>query len=76
MKDYYQILGVSENASQKEIKKALDLLDEFSPYDIFVIPVRLDECQPADERLQALVWIPSGMTAGPARKNFPSAPAG
>ena len=39
---------------QKELKKALDLLDEFSPYDIFVIPVRLDECQPADERLQNL----------------------
>ena len=39
---------------QKEMKMALDLLDEFPVDEIFVIPVRLDECQSLDERLQDL----------------------
>ncbi|MBD3306553.1 TIR domain-containing protein, partial [candidate division KSB3 bacterium] len=39
---------------QKELKKALDMLDEFSPEDIFLIPVRLDDCEPVDEKLQRL----------------------
>ncbi|MBD3306138.1 TIR domain-containing protein, partial [candidate division KSB3 bacterium] len=42
---------------QKELKKALDMLDEFSPEDIFLIPVRLDDCEPLDERLHDLHWV-------------------
>ena len=42
---------------QKELKKALDVLDEFPPNDIFVIPVRVDECKPVDERLEGLHWV-------------------
>jgi hypothetical protein len=42
---------------QKEIKMALDILDEFPPDEIFIIPVRLDDCEPADERLQDLQWV-------------------
>jgi hypothetical protein len=41
---------------QKELKIALDLLDEVSETKIFVIPVRLDDCTPHDNRLQDLHW--------------------
>ncbi|MCP4348905.1 MAG: toll/interleukin-1 receptor domain-containing protein [Desulfobacterales bacterium] len=39
---------------QKELKKALAYLDELPDDDIFIIPVRLDDCEPVDERLQSL----------------------
>ncbi len=39
---------------QKELKTALDILDEFPQDEIFVIPVRVDECEPQDERLKDL----------------------
>lgn len=39
---------------QKEIKIALDLLDEFPSDKIFIIPVYLDKCNPTDQRLQDL----------------------
>lgn len=47
---------------QKEQKIALDMLDEFPPGEIFTIPVRIDDCQPIDERLrdiQAVDLFPS-----------------
>jgi len=37
---------------QRELKMALDMLEDIPPEDVFLIPVRLDECQPADERLK------------------------
>ncbi|MBU0567646.1 toll/interleukin-1 receptor domain-containing protein [bacterium] len=37
---------------QKELKTALEVLDEFPPSEIFIIPVRIDECAPSDERLR------------------------
>ncbi len=42
---------------QKELKEALDLLDQQAPSKIFIIPVRIDECEPDDERLQELHWV-------------------
>ncbi len=42
---------------QKEMKRALNLVDERPPDEIFVIPVRLDDCDPVDERLQELHWV-------------------
>lgn len=42
---------------QKELKAALDLVDEFPPSKIFIIPVRLDDCRPSDERLMELHWV-------------------
>ena len=42
---------------QKELKRAFDLLDELPSTDIFVIPIRLDDCEPTDERLQELQWV-------------------
>ncbi len=37
---------------QKELKYALDLLDEFPPGEIFVIPIRLDKSQVIYEKLE------------------------
>ncbi len=39
---------------QKEMKLALDIRDEFPADGIFVIPVRIDDCKPMDEKLQSI----------------------
>ena len=39
---------------QKETKIALKILDEFTEEDIFIIPIRLNECVPSYEKLRAL----------------------
>ena len=36
---------------------ALDILDEFPEEDIFIIPVRLNECSPSHEKLKELHWV-------------------
>lgn len=41
---------------QKELKAALDILNEFSDEDIFILPVRIDECKPQDEKLKYIQW--------------------
>jgi hypothetical protein len=41
---------------QKELAKALDLLDEFPHSEIFVIPIRLDDCTPSHEKLKQIHW--------------------
>lgn len=41
---------------QNELKLALDILGEFPPTKIFVIPAKLDECQPTEETLRDLHW--------------------
>jgi len=38
------------------LKTALDFLDLLPSGSIFVIPVRVDECEPADEKLQDIHW--------------------
>lgn len=42
---------------QKELRLALEVLDEFPPDDVFLIPVRLSPCEPQDRRLNELHWI-------------------
>ena len=42
---------------QKELRKALDILDEYSPGEIFVIPARLDDSEPSHEKLSKLHWV-------------------
>ena len=37
---------------QKELRTALGMLDEFPQGDIFIIPVRLDDCRPDHEKLE------------------------
>lgn len=45
-----------EGFTQKELKRALDMLDEKPEGDIFIIPVRVDDC-PVSVRLQNYQWI-------------------
>jgi len=42
---------------QREIKEALELFDEFPEMEIYIIPVRLDECNPSHERLRDLHYV-------------------
>jgi hypothetical protein len=39
---------------QRELKFALEVLDEFPEGAVYVIPVRLDECEPSNSRLRDL----------------------
>jgi len=41
---------------QKELKLALEIYDEFPNSVVFIIPVRIDNCIPDDERLKILHW--------------------
>jgi TIR domain-containing protein len=42
---------------QKELRQALEVLDEFPPGEIFVVPVRLDNSKPRHDRLAGIHWI-------------------
>ncbi len=58
----YFLLLISKNSVskrgyvQKEQKIALDVLDEFSPDKIFIIPARIDNTEPVDEKLRDIHW--------------------
>lgn len=41
---------------QKELKLALDVLDEVPSEDVFIVPVRITNCDPNDQRLKTLHW--------------------
>lgn len=42
---------------QKELKLAIDVLQEFPDSEIFLIPVRLDDCRPVSDELRHLHWV-------------------
>ena len=42
---------------QKELKIAMDFIDELPSDEIFLIPVRLDNYLPIDEKLQNIHWV-------------------
>lgn len=42
---------------QKELRVALEVLEKVPDSDIFLIPVRLEPCEPMDNRLRSLHWI-------------------
>jgi len=42
---------------QKELKKAMEILEEYPYGEGFLIPIRLDECSPEDEKLENLHWV-------------------
>jgi glycosyltransferase involved in cell wall biosynthesis len=42
---------------QKELKLAMDLLDEYPISEIFLIPIRLNRCEPIDDKLQDIQWV-------------------
>ncbi len=59
----YFIALLSENSVdrvgyvQKELKIALDILDLYPESGVFIIPIRLEECEPSHEKLYDLHWI-------------------
>lgn len=42
---------------QKELKIALDMLDLHPKNKTYILPVRIEECEPIEERLSELHWI-------------------
>jgi hypothetical protein len=42
---------------QKELRLAYDVLDELPTGHIFLIPIRLEHCEPVDPRITALNWV-------------------
>lgn len=42
---------------QKEIRQALSILEEMLEEDIYLIPVRLEDCPMVDQHLETLQWI-------------------
>ena len=42
---------------QKELKDALDILEEYPTSTVFLIPARLDDCTPSDDRIRDLHWV-------------------
>ena len=42
---------------QKEVREALDVLDQMPDDDVYLIPVRLDECEPSHDKLKEVHWI-------------------
>jgi hypothetical protein len=59
--DYFFALFSKNSVSkkgfiQKELKIALDVLEEFPENQIYIIPVRIDECNPTYEKINKLQW--------------------
>jgi hypothetical protein len=54
---------------QKEVREALDLLDQLPPGAVFIVPVRLDDAEPLHDRLRNLHWVDlfAGYEAGLAQ---------
>lgn len=42
---------------QKEINQALEVLSEIPPDEIYIIPVRLNNCTPRHEQLREIQWV-------------------
>ena len=40
-----------------ELREAIEKLNEYSDSDIFIIPVRLDDCNPNLTRLEEIQWV-------------------
>jgi hypothetical protein len=42
---------------QKELYEALEILDEYPESETFIIPVRMENCEPSHSRLRDLQWV-------------------
>ncbi|MDM8541085.1 toll/interleukin-1 receptor domain-containing protein [Desulfococcaceae bacterium HSG9] len=42
---------------QKELKTAFDVVDELPSDDIFIIPVKINSCEPVDDKLLEIHWV-------------------
>jgi formylglycine-generating enzyme required for sulfatase activity len=52
-----KISVTKEGYVNKEIRRALDVADEKPEGAIYIIPLRLDDCDPSFERLKKLHWV-------------------
>jgi formylglycine-generating enzyme required for sulfatase activity len=52
-----RISVTKEGYVNKEIRRALDVADEKPEGAIYIIPLRLDDCDPSFERLKKLHWV-------------------
>lgn len=60
--DYFLLLLSKNSISkdgyiQKEQKTALELADEHPDDKIYIIPIRIEDCEPSNQKLQALHWV-------------------
>lgn len=60
--DYFVALLSSRSVGKKghvqdEIRQALEILDLYPDNEIFVLPLRLDDCRPTHLRLAELTWV-------------------
>ncbi len=42
---------------QKEVKEAFEIADELPSSEIFIIPIRTEDCEPEHDKLRALHWV-------------------
>ncbi|MCP4112374.1 MAG: toll/interleukin-1 receptor domain-containing protein [Desulfobacteraceae bacterium] len=49
--------SVKPGRVNKQVIRALEIFDEFPESDIFIIPVRLDDCTPSHEKLHKLHFV-------------------
>jgi MoxR-like ATPase len=42
---------------QKEMRQALDVLEEMPPGTVYVVPTRIEDCEPAHDVLRDLHWV-------------------
>ena len=64
IKDSSHFLALISNNSvskrgfvQKELRMGIDVLDEFPPGQVFLIPVRIDDVRPSHSKLEKLQWV-------------------
>jgi hypothetical protein len=55
---------------QKELKEALEILDEFPESGVFIIPVRLEAINISDSRLEQIQYVDLFPSWGEASKRY------
>jgi len=60
--DYFLCILSSRSVNKrgfvnKEIVQALNILDEYPDFNIFIIPIRLDNCLPSHDKINDIHWI-------------------
>ncbi len=60
--DYFLALLSSSSVSkrgyvQKELREGIEIFDQIPETEIYLIPARLDDCKPADQKLLEINWV-------------------
>jgi hypothetical protein len=62
--------SVKRGYVQKELKEALEILDEFPESGVFIIPVRLEAINISDSRLEQIQYVDLFPSWGEASKRY------